>query len=134
MFFYFPISKQYREENEDYKFCGIVSDEESLLRQLDDRLNNESNCFGFKINEKGNVKNSVSEVVSKAEFDNLLEYSHQMVKVATAEIADGHINAYPLDGKCKFCMAKNICISGFTEPLSRKVSGKKIKDFGCGNE
>ena len=116
---------------------GLVNQEESVYRAMDDEFEQRSDVIPVEIKKSGELS-ARSSVASAEEFSVLLEYANRSIVKAGNEIYQGNVQVAPfVEGQssgCDYCPYKAVCgfdvrIQGFEERKGRKLDKSEI--FSC---
>ncbi len=122
--YYLPISDKY-EKLEDKNSCladgRTVNDKDAILSQDKNFFNNGNSEFmPIKIDDKGNVKNTLKE----EQLSSYLDYAVSVSELAVSQLKDGVIVPSPYGKTCEYCDYKGIC----------KHVGENVRKVGKVNE
>ncbi len=118
--FYLPIKNSFKASEQNYKFSGVIDGDKSNLLAMDNNLtlpNYKSSVINLSTTKSGEFyKNSsflTKMCIDSADFDFLVNFAINQVKVATQNILDGDINPHPLkvqnSSACDYCEFGGLC-------------------------
>lgn len=132
--FYIPIKNKFIDEQQNDKFCGIMSDSVDIMKKLDKNLQDEdikqSQIFKIKFTNSGLSSECVKYALSPAEFLAVKNYCHKLVLQAEQEIIDGNIEPSPIKNACQSCPFAVMCEYDYARSGERQQDKKILKqDF-----
>lgn len=119
---------------QELKPDGLVNQEESVYRAMDDEFERRSDVIPVELKKSGELS-ARSSVASKEEFAVLSEYVNHSIVRAGNEIYKGNVQVAPfVEGQassCDYCPYKAVCgfdgkIQGFDERKGRKIDKGEI--------
>ena len=142
--FYLPVKNTINnmEGVKPYRLTGFILKDENLIPAWDKNLKigQKSDLLSVAISPKGNFKNdgSATKIVSDSEFENMINYSADVAKLAIEEITSGNITPAPIEinsrqTSCSFCPYIAICRKNSMQIGVRSKKAVDIDSFGGDN-
>ena len=112
------ISKEDIEDEmkKKFKMNGLILADVKVIKMMDKTLDSgSSNNIPVYLDKQGNISESKSSVVSKSQFQDLMEYTNKIIKQISKEILSGNIDKKPYYQKknkktaCEYCEYKGVC-------------------------
>ncbi len=137
--FYLPVKPGYEKKNLNSRFrmSGFVLKDSEVVKTLDCSVGAEekSEFYPFKF-KKDNTLYSTGNLISDTEFTAMSRYVKTLSKTALEEMADGNIEASPVESACEFCDYNAICEFAFREDFFRtsfpSISAANFDDINNG--
>lgn len=107
---------------EELKMTGMVSDNEEIIKLLDEDFDTKSNIIPVAKKKDGSFTKA-SSVLSDQDFETVSTYVNHKIKELGVSILDGEIGLNPYEQKdsdaCTYCDYKSVC--GFDKKLGAKL-------------
>ena len=134
------VTAEHAEEKrlESQKMKGAMTDLADAARHIDNALVSEADCGQIE-NAKlkaSQVVDSKTELLTRNEFDGLMDYAHQRIVKDAEKILNGDINIRPTKeggrSGCEYCAFGSLCgfdtqLAGFDYRRPRKLNKDTIK-------
>ena len=119
---------------DSYKMSGAVLNDDDVITAMEKDRNGE--YIPVKVNKDGSYS-AYSKLVSQDQFDNLRDFSYELLEETAKKLHEGRIEASPLkDGKsmpCEYCDYKSVCGNYPPRPSTikhySKDSAEKINEI-----
>ncbi len=96
-----------------FKMSGLVSDDPSVARAMDDELEGWSAVIPVYLKADGTISKSQSKTASLAQFDDLKRYMKRTLSKIGQEIMNGNVDISPMKSAkslpCTYCKYLSVC-------------------------
>ena len=96
-----------------FKMSGLVSDDPSVARAMDDELEGWSCVIPVYLKTDGTISKTQSKTASLAQFDDLKRYIKRTLSKIGQEIMNGNVDISPMKSTkslpCTYCKYLSVC-------------------------
>ncbi len=112
----------------DMRPTGLISNEEEVVKGLDDFTGGDSEVVRIKRNANGSFSKK-SELIDAAALDSLCNFADKKLKELGRKIMEGEKQASPLgEDACKWCDYREACV------FDRQIKGCKMRSYPKADE